>query len=73
MEKASRRKFLNRGMLTAAAGALGAAQSAVAATTSAERAIRLPDAIPAALNTPPKPASFPMRGSQVFAKVCKNE
>src|ERR1700682_2136763 len=73
MEKASRRKFLTRGMLTAAgAGALGAPQPA-AATTSAERAIRLPDAIPAALNTAPKPASFPMRGAQVVAKVCKNE
>ncbi|MGH9662000.1 MAG: thiamine pyrophosphate-binding protein [Bryobacteraceae bacterium] len=63
----SRRSFLSRSVL--AAGALGAAQKA-----SAEPApIRVPDAIPAALKTPGKPAAFPMRGAQVFAKVCKEE
>jgi acetolactate synthase-1/2/3 large subunit len=66
----SRRDFINRSMLTAA-GALGAAKAVKAATS--DRPIRLPDAIPTALNTAPKPAAFPMRGAQVFAKVCKNE
>src|SRR5689334_13677771 len=71
METRSRRDFLNRSAL-AAAGALGAAKGAAAATT-ATPAIRVPDAIPAALHSPPKPASFPMRGAQVFARACKEE
>jgi thiamine pyrophosphate-dependent acetolactate synthase large subunit-like protein len=70
MEK-SRRDFLNRSMLTAA-GALGVANSAAAATTAAP-AIRVPDAIPAALKAPSKAATFPMRGAQVFARACKDE
>src|SRR5947207_12027729 len=70
MEK-SRRDFLNRSMLTAA-GALGVANSAAAATSAAP-AIRVPDAIPAALKSPSKAASFPMRGAQVFARACKEE
>jgi acetolactate synthase-1/2/3 large subunit len=71
----SRRDFLKQSMLTAA-GALGASKVVAAAAmpgVPTAAAIRLPDAIPAALNLPIKPASFPMRGSQVFAKVCKNE
>ena len=68
----SRRDFLKRSMLTAA-GALGASKVVTAATVPPAPAIRVPDAIPAALNLPVKPASFPMRGAQVFAKVCKNE
>src|ERR1051325_901683 len=67
----SRRDFLNRSAL-AAAGALGAAKGAAAATTSTP-GIRLPDAFPASLESPPKPASFPMRGAQVFARACKEE
>jgi thiamine pyrophosphate-dependent acetolactate synthase large subunit-like protein len=60
-------------MLTAA-GALGAPRmAAVPAAAPTVAPIRLPNAIPTALNLPAKPASFPMRGSQVFAKVCKNE
>jgi len=65
----SRRNFLTKSML--AAGALGAAQKATAETTAAP--IRVPEAIPSALKTPGKPAAFPMRGAQVFAKVCKEE
>jgi len=68
----SRRDFL-KGSILSATGALGAAKIAAAVTGAPEPAIRLPEAFPAALNTPPKPAEFPMRGSQVFAKVCKNE
>ena len=69
----SRREFLVRSMLTAA-GALGAPRmAAVPAAAPTVAPIRLPNAIPTALNLPAKPASFPMRGSQVFAKVCKNE
>jgi len=68
----SRREFL-KGSILSATGALGAAKMAAAVTGAPEPAIRLPEAFPTALNTPPKPAEFPMRGSQVFAKVCKNE
>ena len=73
-DAASRRDFLKRSMLTAAA-ALAAPKvaDATGAAAPAAPAIRLPDAIPAALNLPARPASFPMRGSQVFARVCKNE
>lgn len=63
----SRRTFLNA--TAAAAAGLAAAQKAQAAPA----AIKVPDAIPAALATPGKPAAFPMRGAQVFAKVCKDE
>src|SRR5947199_10794988 len=70
MEK-SRREFLNRSML-GAAGALGAAKPLAAAATAAT-GIRLPDAIPAALELPAKAAKIPMRGAQVFARVCKEE
>src|SRR5215471_11856251 len=68
----SRRDFL-KGSILSATGALGAAKVAAAVASSTEAPIRLPEAFPAALNAPPKPAEFPMRGSQVFAKVCKNE
>jgi thiamine pyrophosphate-dependent acetolactate synthase large subunit-like protein len=68
----SRRDFLNRSIMSAA-GALGAAKGAAAATTAPAAAIRLPDAIPAALKQAPKPASFPMTGAQVFARACKDE
>jgi thiamine pyrophosphate-dependent acetolactate synthase large subunit-like protein len=67
----SRRDFLSRSAL-AAAGALGAVKGAAAATT-ATPGIRVPDAIPAALQSPAKPAVFPMRGAQVFARACKEE
>jgi thiamine pyrophosphate-dependent acetolactate synthase large subunit-like protein len=70
MEK-SRRDFLNRSVL-GAAGALGVANSATAAT-SAGQGIRVPDAIPTALQSPSKKAVFPMRGAQVFARACKEE
>ena len=66
----SRRTFLNRSVLTAA-GAL-AVKNAAAATT-APPGIRLPDAFSASLQLPPKPAGFPMRGAQVFARACKEE
>ena len=64
-DAASRREFLKRSMLTVA-GALAAPKVAAATGAAAPAApsIRLPDAIPAALNLPAKPASFPMRGSQ---------
>ena len=64
----SRRKFINYSMLSAAA--LGAAQKASGETGAP---IRIPDVIPTAISTPGKPAAFPMRGAQVFAKVCKEE
>ncbi|MBI3207472.1 MAG: thiamine pyrophosphate-binding protein [Candidatus Solibacter usitatus] len=64
----NRRKFFNSSVLTAAA--LAAAQKGAAEPGGA---IKVPDAIPNAINTPGKPAAFPMRGAQVFAKVCKNE
>lgn len=69
-----RREFLKKSMLTVA-GALAGPKvaSATGAAPAEAPAIRLPDAIPAALSLPAKPASFPMRGSQVFAKVCKDE
>ena len=54
-----------------AAAALPAA--AQLATPQTSPGIRLPSAIPTALATPGKPAAFPMRGAQVFAKVCKDE
>ena len=63
----SRREFLNRSMLSAA-GALGAANSAAAAA-SAGPGIRVPNAIPAALQSPARKAAFPMRGAQVFART----
>ncbi len=69
--KDSRRSFLNRSVLTAAAGAL-VAKKAVAADAS-PATIKLADAFTTAINATPKPASFPMRGAQVFAKVCKEE
>ncbi len=68
--KGSRRSFLSRSVV--AAGALGAAQKAMSAAAVAAP-IRVPDAIPEALKTPERPAAFPMRGGQVFAKVCKQE
>ena len=71
-EKGSRRAFFNRSVLTAAAGAFAGAQRAHAAETTGG-AIRVADEITTALNATPKPASFPMRGAQVFAKVCKDE
>src|SRR5262249_42258393 len=70
--KRSRRDFFNRTMLARtmlAAGALGATQKAKAEPAG----IRVPDTIPAAISAAPKPPSFPMRGAQVFAKVCKDE
>src|SRR5258708_33994328 len=70
-ETASRGDFLKRSMLTA--GALGASKVVAAAAEPTGPAIRGPDAIPAALNLPAKPATFPMRRAQVFAKVCKSE
>ncbi len=59
-------------MLSAAAGALAAANGAGAAATNGA-SIRVPDAIPAALDLPAKAAAFPMRGAQVFARACKQE
>ena len=65
----SRRRFMNYSLSAAAAAA------AMQRNASAEpiAAIKIPDAIPSAINTPGKPAAFPMRGAQVFAKVCKDE
>jgi len=70
-EPGSRREFLSRSIVVA--GALGAAHQVAAAAETAPAPIRLPEAIPAALRAPGKPAAFPMRGGQVFAKVCKEE
>lgn len=67
-EQGSRRSFFSKSVL--AAGALGAAQTAAAESTAP---IRVPDAIPAALKAPAKQPAFPMRGAQVFARVCKEE
>ena len=66
-----RRRFLSRSVLTAG-GVLAAATGAKAATTDA-RAIQIPSAIPNAMAIPPKAATFPMRGAQVFARACKEE
>jgi thiamine pyrophosphate-dependent acetolactate synthase large subunit-like protein len=71
-ERGSRRNFLKRSVLTAA-GAMNAGRVGLTLTSTAEPAIRIPEAIPAALNSPAKPAAFPMRGAQVFAQVCRNE
>jgi hypothetical protein len=71
-EKGSRRAFLNRSVLTAAAGAFAAAQHAHAAETEGA-SIHPSEAFNTALKVTPKPAAFPMRGAQVFAKVCKDE
>lgn len=60
----NRRKF----MLSAAA--LPAAQVASAQPSPG---IRVPDSIPSSVAAKGKPAEFPMRGAQVFAKVCKDE
>lgn len=68
----SRRDFLKQSVLTAA-GAMAASKVATASAATAAPPIRVPDAITSALNLPVKPANFPMRGSQVFAKVCKSE
>src|SRR5258706_3489668 len=68
----SRRTFLNR-TVVAGAGALAAAQKASAATTSEPKPIHIADAFTTAQNAPLRPANFPMRGAQVFAKVCKEE
>ena len=65
----SRRSFLS-GSALAAAAAL-AAQRATAAPTI--EGIRVPDLIPNALKVPAKPAGFPMRGAQVFARACREE
>jgi thiamine pyrophosphate-dependent acetolactate synthase large subunit-like protein len=67
----SRRKFLNRSMMAAAAAMGAGAQRAAAAPTGAP--IKVPDVIPNMVAQPGKPAAFPMRGAQVFAKVCKDE
>lgn len=71
-DAASRRSFLNRGV-AAGAGALAAAQTAAAATSGDVKPIRIADAFNNARNAPLKPAAFPMRGAEVFAKVCKEE
>src|SRR5258706_9265637 len=70
-EKDSRRSFLNRSVLTAAAGAFAAQK--VHAADASPASIKNADAFTTAINATPKPANFPMRGAQVFAKVCKEE
>jgi thiamine pyrophosphate-dependent acetolactate synthase large subunit-like protein len=66
----SRRSFLNRTTLAAAAAAFATKKAKAAPTAGA---IKIPDIIPNSLNTAPKPATFPMRGAQVFARACKEE
>ncbi len=68
----SRRQFLNQslGAASAVAAVAGSAGRAAAAPVAA---IRVPDLIPSSLAAPVKPANFPMRGAQVFARVCKEE
>jgi thiamine pyrophosphate-dependent acetolactate synthase large subunit-like protein len=73
MNNGSRRSFLNRSAMLAAAGALGAVKNVAAAATTPERPIKVPDQIPTALAMPAKAPDFPMRGGMVFAKVCKDE
>jgi acetolactate synthase I/II/III large subunit len=68
--KKSRRGFLNASAIAAAA-AFGTAQRAQAEPGVSP--IRVPDAIPNALSTPGKLANWPMRGAQIFARVCKDE
>src|SRR5260370_5360692 len=52
---------------------MAASMVSAGADATDDPTILLPDDIQSALHLPVKPASFPMRGSQVFAKVCKNE
>jgi len=70
-EDGSRRAFLNKTMLSGLAGA--AALGGRGASAAPVGAIKIPDAIIDSQKAAPKPAAFPMRGAQVFAKVCKEE
>src|SRR5882724_4029832 len=67
----SRRSFLNKSMLASLAGAAGLGARGASAASGGP--IKIPDAITDAQKAIPKPAAFPMRGAQVFAKVCKEE
>src|SRR5438445_706050 len=71
-ETKSRRDFLNRSVVAGSA-ALAAAQKASAASAPEPKPIQIAGAFTNAQNTALRPANFPMRGAQVFAKVCKDE
>ncbi len=72
-QQGSRRSFLNKTVLTGLAGAAGFGARGAAAATTTGGPITIPDGIKDSQKAAPKPASFPMRGAQVFAKVCKEE
>ncbi len=67
----SRRAFLNKTMLSGLTGAAGLGTRGASAASGGP--IRIPDAITDSQKAAPKPAAFPMRGAQIFAKVCKEE
>jgi hypothetical protein len=75
MDKKSRRNFLKSSTMLAATSVASAAPALLAADTGtpAPAPIRIAAAFTEALNTPVKPIAFPLRGGQVFAKVCKDE
>lgn len=80
-EKAvSRRQFLSRSALVAGAAAMSARELASAQETAAPGAaaatgsnIRVPEEFAKAAEVPGRKAEFPMKGSEVFARVCKEE
>ena len=70
-DSVSRRKFVTRGAVAAAAAA--GANAAASTIERRDSAITVPSEVPASLAEAPKPAAFPMTGAQVFAKACKEE
>jgi thiamine pyrophosphate-dependent acetolactate synthase large subunit-like protein len=75
--KVTRRDFLSStASLSIATAAVTATQAANANTsmgTAVDRPIRIPEEVSRTRNEAAKPANFPMDGSQVFAKFCKDE
>jgi thiamine pyrophosphate-dependent acetolactate synthase large subunit-like protein len=69
----SRRAFVAGASAAAALGAAGKAAAAAAAGDASERQIQIPAEIPDTLNEAAKPAEFPMRGDQLFARACREE
>lgn len=70
-DSVSRRKFVTRGAVAAAAAA--GANAAASTIERRDSAITVPSEVPASLAEAPRPAAFPMTGAQVFAKACKEE
>jgi thiamine pyrophosphate-dependent acetolactate synthase large subunit-like protein len=72
----TRRNFLGSTAsvgVAAAAGLVAKQAGAKADPTNAKLPIRIPDELTQTRNEAAKPANFPMDGSQVFAKFCKDE